>query len=163
MDPTHLPPGLLDAIKSLPLYILGAMLLWRAYKAFGVVLAKLRSTVLQSEREAATHDHVHGVDGKGAPAHVPFDPAQQGLIAQIAQLKDAQHATARELELHRKKLRLPDPNDEQEVLAHLAEHVSTGNWPAIEEHRARARQPERPQEAPAHRDRPDGRHRGDVE
>lgn len=161
MDPTHLPPGIMDAIKSLPLYVLAGIALWKAFAATRVLVAAAKSIVLRSEREASTHDHVHGRDAKGEPAHIPFDPAQPGLLTRMVQAEDAAHANARELALHRTKLCLPDPNDEEEVQKYLAEHVSTGSWPAIEEHRARVRSsgPEH-QELPAHRPRPDGGYRG---
>lgn len=161
----HLPPGWLEAVKSLPLYVLAGIALWKALGAARILVAAAKSIALRSEREAATHDHVHGRDGRGEPAHVPYDPDRPGMLTRLEQLEDAAHRTAHELDLHRLKLRLPDPNDEQEVLMHLAEHVSTGNWPVIEEHRAQARRPaeERPQPLPAPRPHPDGRHRGEPE
>lgn len=157
MDPTKLPP-IQIAILAIPLYVVAGIALWRLATALQLVLTKVRTTLLRNEREAATDDHVHGVDAKGAPVHIPFDPARQGLVAQVEQLKDALDALAHEVKLHRIRLRLPDPNNEAEVLEHLADHVSTANWPAVKPRREHVE--ERSQDLPAPRPRPDGGYRG---
>lgn len=161
LDPTqttvHLDPSTLRLLWGALVALVGLL-----GTAMGLALRgqqAARAWSRRSDRQEATDDHVHG---PGRTREPPRGDAP-GLVDRVEQLEDAAHRTAHELDLHRRKLRLPDPNDEQEVLMHLAEHVTTGNWPAIEEHRAQARRPveERPQPLPAPRPRP--RHRGEPE
>ena len=161
LDPTqttvHLDPATLRLLWGALVGLVGLVGTALALAARG--LRATRTWSRQSDRREATDDHVHG---PGRTKEPPRGDAP-GLVDRVEQLEDVTATLARRASTVERHVLGVDLGDEGAVLDHVAEHLDTQRLQALTDERLARRSPERPQEPPAPRQRPDGRYRGEGE